>query len=310
MIQLYHTTEGNLVEVADFNTCSWVNVIDPSFEEREWINTHIPFVSEYLTDSLDIDEQSRVEKEDDYLLVVMRLPHFQGIENDKPFVTVPLIIIIAENIFITLCQKETVIIKDFLRERIKGFATDKKNKFLLQIMFKGASRFLLHLRNINKIVDKLEDELESSLQNKELMELLKYEKALIYYTTALKSNEAMMERLRRLRIFSSLEEDEELLEDVMIENRQAIEMTGITQQVLTQMMDAYASVINNNMNNIMKFLTMATICISIPTLLSSLYGMNVSLPGQNSNTSFLIIIFASVLMVGTVIMFFRKKRWF
>ena len=129
-------------------------------------------------------------------------------------------IFLTDTLTITICKEENVIIQEFIKERVKGFSTGKKNKFLLQLMLKTASKYLLHLRNINKIVEKLEDELESSLRNREIMELLKYEKALIYYTTALQANGAMMERLRRLRIFSAWEDDEDLLEDVMIENQQ------------------------------------------------------------------------------------------
>ena len=181
---------------------------------------------------------------------------------------------------------------------------------MLLLLWKTANRYLLHLRNINKIVEELEDELENSLQNKEIMALLKYEKALIYYTTALKSNEAMMERLKRMLIFRAYEEDMELLEDVLIENLQAIEMTNISQNILAQMTEAYSSIINNNMNNVIKFLTLVTICISLPTLISSFYGMNISLPGQDSDKAFFAIIAISVGMVLATILFFRKKRWF
>jgi magnesium transporter len=219
-------------------------------------------------------------------------------------------IFLTDTITITICKEENVIIQEFIKERVKGFSTGKKNKFLLQLMLKTASKYLLHLRNINKIVEKLEDELESSLRNREIMELLKYEKALIYYTTALQANGAMMERLRRLRIFSAWEDDEDLLEDVMIENQQAIQMTNISIRVLGQMMEAYSSVINNNMNNVMKTLTFVTICLAIPTLFASLYGMNVPLPWQSDGKAFYILLGSSMVIIAGVYLLFKRVRWF
>jgi magnesium transporter len=310
MIQLFQTIKTQLNEVSSLAEGVWINIVDPTLEERNWIEENAPLVAEYLSDSLDLDELSRVEKEDDYLLVVIRLPHFRGVEHDSPFTTIPLLIIQTETNIFTICKEENVIIQEFIRERIKGFSTAKKNKFLLQLMFKTAGKYLLHLRNINKIVERLEDELESSLRNREIFELLKYEKALIYYMTALQANGAMMERLRRLRIFAAFEEDEDLLEEVMIENQQAIQMTNITTRVLGQMMEAYSSVINNNMNNVMKTLTFVTICLAIPTLFASLYGMNVPLPFAETTTAFWFILTLSASLVLVVFFMFRRLRWF
>ena len=310
MIQLFQTQQSKLQEVELLHEGDWVNVVDPTYEERTWLEQNCPFVLDYLTDSLDSDELARVEKEDDYLLVVIRLPHFRGVEHDTPFNTLPLLVFLTEQHFITLCKEENVIIQEFIRERVRGFNTAKRNRFLLQLMLKTAGKFLVHLRNINKIVEQLEDELENSLRNREIMELLRYEKALIYYTTALQSNGAMMERLRRLRIFSAFEEDEDLLEDVLIENQQAIEMTGVSVRVLGQMMEAYSSIINNNMNNVMKTLTLVTIGLAIPTLFASLYGMNVRLPMQNSSLAFGMVILSSFAIMALVYWFFRRIRWF
>ncbi len=310
MIQLFQTQKTQLQEVEHLADGVWINIVDPTYEERSWIEENSPLVAEYLSDSLDLDELSRVEKEDDYLLVVIRLPHFRGVEHDSPFTTIPLLIILTDLNIYTICKEENVILQEFIRERIKGFSTAKKNKFLLQLMFKTAGKYLLHLRNINKIVERLEDELESSLRNREIFELLKYEKALIYYMTALQANGAMMERLRRLHIFTAFEEDEDLLEEVMIENQQAIQMTNITTRVLGQMMEAYSSVINNNMNNVMKTLTFVTICLAIPTLFASLYGMNVPLPFADTPAAFWALVAVSLLLVTVVYVLFKRMRWF
>lgn len=312
MVQIFQTRKGLLQELDQLilPNGSWVNIIDPSAEERKWIIENTPIIEEYLTEALDLDEQSRVEREDDCLLIVIRIPHFKGIESDMPFTTVPILIVIAQNQIFTICKEDNIIVQEFIKQRIRGFSTGKKNKFLLQFMLKTASKFLVHLRNINKNVEALEDELENSLRNKELMALLKYEKVLIYYTTALKTNEAMMERLQRMRIFAAYEEDEELLEDVLIENKQAMEMTNITQKVLAQMTGAYSSIINNNVNYVIKFLTLVTICLSIPTLLASLYGMNIPLPGQQSENAIFYMLSISIVFIAFTVLFFKMKKWF
>jgi magnesium transporter len=264
---------------------------------------------EYLTDSLDQDELSRVEKESDYLLVVLRIPHFRGMEYDIPFITLPLLIMQTEQFTITLCKDENAILQEFIRDRVRGFTTNKKDTFLLQILLKTATKFLTHLRNINKVVEKLEDELENSLKNKEIVGLLQYEKTLIYYTTALQTNGTMMERLRRLRHFS-YEEDVDLLEDVQIENQQALQMTTVSIRIMGQMMEAFSSVINNNMNNVMKTLTFVTICLAIPTLFASLYGMNIPLPYAQTETAFWGLLGLSGAMISVVFLLFRRMRWF
>lgn len=310
MVQIFRTDKGQLLELTEPTEGCWINITNPTAEDKTWVEANIPYLEEYIGDSLDTDEQSRVEKDEDFTVIVMRIPHFQGREFDPPFTTMPLLVFFDGKQIVTVCKEENVVIQEFLKERIKGFNTAKRNTFLLQIMFKTANKYLLHLRNINKIVDQLEDELENSLRNREIMALLRFEKVLIYYTTALRTNEAMMERLKRMRIFKEYEDDEDLLEDLLIENQQAIEMTNITRQVLSQLMNAYSSVINNNMNNVIKFLTLVTICLSVPTLITSFYGMNVHLPLQDNNNAVYIIISLCVLAVTTMAIFFYRKRWF
>jgi magnesium transporter len=309
MIQLLQTLNGRLTEIREVENGCWINIVDPDNKDTAWLEEHCPPVVEYLTDSLDLDELSRVEKESDYLLVVLRIPHFRGMEYDIPFITLPLLIMQTGSMTITLCKEENAIVQEFVRERVRGFTTNKKDTFLLQILHKTASKFLIHLRNINKIVEKLEDELENSLKNKEIVGLLQYEKALIYYTTALQTNGTMLERLRRLRHFT-YEEDDDMLEDVQIENQQALQMTTISIRIMGQMMEAFSSVINNNMNNVMKTLTFVTICLAIPTLFASLYGMNIPLPYAQTETAFWGLLGLSGAMISVVFLLFRRMRWF
>jgi magnesium transporter len=309
MIQLFQTIHGRLSEIPTVQNGCWINITDPDEQDKIWLEEHCPMAIEYLTDSLDQDELSRVEKEPEYLLVVLRIPHFRGMEFDLPFITLPLLLMQTESLTITLCKEENAILQEFIRERVRGFTTFKKDTFLLQVLLKSASKFLTHLRNINKVVEKLEDELENSLKNKEIVGLLQFEKALIYYTTALQSNGAMMERLRRMRHFG-YEEDQDLLEDVLIENQQALQMTTISIRIMGQMMEAFSSVINNNMNNVMKTLTFVTICLAIPTLFASLYGMNIPLPYAQTETAFWALLGLSGAMISLVFLLFRRMRWF
>jgi magnesium transporter len=177
-------------------------------------------------------------------------------------------------------------------------------------LLKTATKFLSHLREINKTVDQIEDDLQVSMRNQDIFDLLKYQKVLIYYTTALKSNELMMARLNRLQIIRTYEDDEELFQDVVTEFQQAIEMTNIAHNILLQMTSAYASIINNNMNKIIKTLTLITIVLYVPTLIASLFGMNVPIPGQNSGSAFTIILSVSLALSGIILVIFMRRRWF
>jgi magnesium transporter len=181
---------------------------------------------------------------------------------------------------------------------------------VLRILLSAANNYLACLKNITREVDRLEDELQQSTRNKEVLGLLKYQKSLTYFTTALKSNELMMERLQRSQLFKTYPEDEDLLEDVLTENQQAIEMTNITSNILSSMMDAFASIISNNLNGVMKFLASVTIVLSMPTMVASFFGMNVHLPFENIQLAFGLIIGISLLFSLTAVFIFWKRDWF
>jgi len=193
--------------------------------------------------------------------------------------------------------------------RMRGISTNKRNRLTLNLFLRTATQYLNYLREINRRVDALEDKLQRSMRNQEVLELLKYEKSLTYFTTALKSNELMMERLQRSQLFQTYPDDLELLEDVLTENQQAIEMVNIAGAILSQMMDAFASIISNNLNIVMKFLASITIVLSLPTLVASLYGMNVGLPFENNPLAFLFILVLSVVLSVSVAWVFRKRDW-
>jgi len=288
---------------------AWVNVIDPTPEEiarlEEW---QIP--SEMITYPLDQDEMARTERDNGFTLILFRVPHFQGTGEDIPFTTVPLGIILAEKFIVTICKIAHPLIQELLEGRVKSLTPAKRNRFILHFFWSTANRYLNHLRGINKTVEALEDQLQLSTRNKEVLELLKYQKSLTYFTTALRSNELMMERLQRSQMFNQFEEDQDLLEDVLTENQQAIEMTNIASNILSQMMDAFASIISNNLNTVMKILAVITIIMSLPTIVASFFGMNVALPWDEHGMAFIFIIAVSVGLIALAAIIFYKLDWF
>lgn len=309
MITIYKNTEKGLTALEEPMSGAWINVIDPSPEEINQLQQFgIP--TDYFTYPLDLDERARIERENGELLIVVRIPEFQGVRADIPYITVPLGIILTEQYIFTVCKHESIILQDFASGRAKALSTSKRQRFLLRLLHDIAVKYLTYLREINKVVDVLEDQLQLSTRNKEVLELLKYQKSLTYFTTALKANELMMERLQRSQLFKKYPEDEDLLDDVLIENRQAIEMTNIASNILSSMMDAFASIISNNLNAVMKFLASVTIVLSLPTMIASFYGMNVVLPMQENPYSFLIILALSLAISLSVMFIFIKRDWF
>lgn len=310
MLQFILAKEGKLYKLEEYERNCWVSVVAPSESELKYLLDEFPIAEDYINYPLDIDEKARIERDEDAFFMLVRVPHFIGLKEEIPFTTIPVGLIVTKENIISICKEDNVIIDEFENGRIRDLNPAKRYRFMLQILQKAANKFLTHLREINKIVDGLEDKLQVSMRNKELQELLKYQKILVYYTTALKSNELMLERLQRAGLFQNYSDDAELLEDVIIEFQQAIEMTNISNNILTQMMGAYASIINNNMNIVIKFLTIITITISIPTLIASLYGMNVPLPGHDNPLMFHIIIGTCLALCFGVVWFFWKRRWF
>ena len=308
MITYYKTTENKLEKINTLTQGAWINVINPTQNEIEKIESWgVP--RELITDPLDINERSRTERDMDLTFILSRIPFNQGEEEDIPYITIPFGIILFKDYVITICHSENDLIKRITENNGKKYSTVKRNRFILQIMLTNASLYLDYLREINKKVEIAEDELQRSVHNEELMELLKYQKSLVYFSTALKSNELIFERLSRQKFFISYPDDAELLEDVIIENSQAIEMTNIASNLMVQMMDAFASIIQNNQNIIFKIMTALTIILSLPTIISSFYGMNVGLPLEDISNSFAYLVLFSLVVMLLVAMYFKRIDW-
>jgi len=307
MIRIYRNTENGLATLPEAVAGCWINVIDPNPQEMASL-TNLGVPHDYLVYSLDPDERARTER-DGQLLILLRVPDYQGEKVDIPFTTIPLGIILTEQYLVTVCKVENDILERFSSGNVRGLSTAKRYRFILQILLATASDYLTHLRQITRKVDALEDQLQLSTRNKEVLELLKYQKSLTVFTTALKANELMLKRLQQSLIFKTYPEDEDLLEDVLTETQQAIEMTNIESNILSSMMDAFASIISNNLNGVMKFLASITIIISLPTMIASFFGMNVNLPFGGHQLAFLFTIAISVTLVLIVSFIFFKRDW-
>jgi len=308
MITFYKNTENGLAVLNEPVDNCWINVIDPSPEEQaRLVALGIPH--DYIVYPLDLDERARTERENGELLIILRIPYFQGKEADIPYLTVPLGIILTPTYIVTVCRQDNQIFQDLISGRVRNLSTAKRYRFVLRLLLATATMYLNYLREITKAVDALEDQLQLSTRNKEVYGLLKYQKSLTFFTTALKSNELMVERLQRSRLFNQYPEDDDLLDDVITENQQAIEMTNITSNILSGMMDAFASIISNNLNTVMKFLASVTIIINLPAVFSSFFGMNVDLPFMEHPFAFWIILSFSMIVTFGVGYVFAKRDW-
>jgi magnesium transporter len=309
MLTVLKNDEFRLHQQEEPTSGCWINVIDPTPEEIARLQ-ELGIPQDYILYPLDLDERARTERENGHLLIVLRIPYFQGEMEDVPYTTIPLGIILTDRFLVTICRKENDILREFASGRVRSLSTAKRNRFVLRLLLTTASKYLSYLREITRHVDALEDQLQLSTRNREVLGLLKYQKSLTYFTTALKQNELMMERLQRSQIFKTYPEDEDLLEDVLTENQQAIEMTSISSNILSSMMDAFASIISNNQNGIMKFLASMTILLSVPTIISSFYGMNVELPLAQQPHAFLLVLMVALGISALAAFIFWKKDWF
>jgi len=312
MLEFYITNEENkFIKLDNMMKGCWVNMVNPTDDEIQMVANRFNIEVDYFKDALDDEERSRVEKEDNSLCIIVDFPYITYDDSGFPiYETIPIGILIAEDAFITVSLKETPILEDFKNNKVKGFFTYKKTRFAFQILFVISSYYLRYLKQINRKTNEVERELHQSMKNQELYAFLSLEKSLVYFTTSLKANKVVLDKMLRLNLLKMYEEDKDLLEDVIIENQQAIEMAETYSSILSGMMDAFASVISNNLNIVMKFLTSFTIILSLPTMVASIYGMNVGLPFQDKPYAFLLIISIAVLLSTITTIVFWKKKFF
>lgn len=312
MVKIYNTNieTNEFKEIKEYAKGSWINMVNPNEKEIQEVCENLKINDQFIRDALDFEEKARIDQEDDdnTILFVVDVPIIEKVEGVDTYTTMPVgMIVVRDDYFITVSLRKNRIIEDFEKRKIKNFQTYKKTRFIFQILYLNASYYLTYLKQINKETEFAEYILKNSMRNKELLKMLSLEKSLVYFATSLKSNEIVMEKTLRGRIIKLYDEDEDILEDAITENKQAIEMAQIYNNILNGTMDTYASIISNNLNGVMKTLTSITIILAVPTMISSFWGMNVNLPLQNNPYGFIIMVLLAVLITVIVTIWLNKK---
>ncbi len=315
MMKFYKTQDekGLFRETNKLEKGCWINLVNPTVQEINTLCNSIGVLEEFLRYPLDQEERARIDIEDDQTLIIIDMPIVErNSDTITGFSTMPLgMIVVRDDYFITVCTQDTPIIKEFTDCKVKGFFTFKKTRFILQILYKIATYYLTYLKYINRETEKAERRIEKTMKNQELLRLLELENSLVYFTTSLKSNEIVMEKLMRTKCIKMYEEDEDILEDAIIENRQAIEMGTIYRDILSGTMEAYASIISNNLNLVMKFLASATIVMTIPTIIGGLWGMNTDgIPFAKNPFGFWIVVGICLIMSMVAYRVLKRKDLF
>ncbi len=306
MLKIYKSLESGPLQELSLKTLekgAWINIIDPTPYELKVVSNLTEVEPDFLRSALDDEERSHTDVEDNSVMVLTNVPVMRG--NDS-YDTLPLAIIITKEYIITVCLEDTPVLSEFNERTSKLFRTFKKTRFLFQILYKSATFYLRYLRQISKLSDEIELKLRHSMENREILRLLELQKGLTYFNAALRSNGAVLDKLLRLRSNQSLqpilkmyEEDEDLLEDVIIENKQAKEMVELYSKILSRMADTFSSIISNNQNLVMKFLAAMTIILAIPTVISSFFGMNVPMPWSDESNAFMYIAIIAFVIAGS-----------
>ena len=312
MIRFFKRDNRKIVELDSLEKGCWVNISPPFNQDnlkKLSSEQNIPF--DYLIDSLDIDERARYEIEDDNHLVVIKTPilNENNMNNEAFYLSIPVgIVITPDNIF-TVSAYDTQVIEDMINNKLRYLDPASKNTFVLKLFERNVYYFLQYLNELNNKRSLFEKRMIKSLENEKLVRLMNIEKSLVYFVTALRTNEMLMMKLNRTNALLLNEEELDLIEDIIVDNSQAVEMANIYTNILSTTMDTFASIISNNLNMVMRRLTTVTVILMLPTLVASLYGMNIKLPFANDPLAFLYIVLVSVVAIGLTSWYFLKQKW-
>ncbi len=315
MVSVYEMQAGSrsLAETGEIREGVWINLENPSDKELEEINAKTGIPEDMLKAALDEEERAHIDIDDGCTLIIVDIPIIS--ESDDAgdwyqYSTLPMGIVYNDGYFVTVCLRETAVLSDFIRGRVRGFDVNKKTRFIYQILYVNATKYLHFLKQIDKTSNRVQTKLHKAMKNKELIQLLDLEKALVYFSTSLNSNQIVIERLKALSTLKHYDDDNDIIDDVIIENKQAIEMATIYRDIMSGTMDAFASVISNNQNIVMKLLAAMTICLTIPSVISGLWGMNVPVPLQDYSWAFWVIVgIVAAILIPVIIVMVRKKMF-
>lgn len=311
MINFYRTDDKIIHEEEELTSGVWVNMVNPTISEGEEIAKKLDIDLQDLLAALDEEESSRVELEDGYTLILVDIPATEIRHDKEAYNTIPLGIILTQDIIITVCTEETPVLQAFVNGRVKEFSTKKKLRFVYQILFRVATLYQSHLRIIDKKRTEIEERIDDHTENVDLIDLHALESTLVYFATSLRANGVVLDRLTRYKRLEQYPEDKELLGDVIVENRQAIEMTSIYRDIINGTRELMSSVLNNRLNNVMQTLTSITLVMGVPTLISGIYGMNVDskwVPFANTTHGFGIICLMILAICSVILVLLKKKK--
>lgn len=317
MMTIYKWENGGLKESVEFSESCWINLAEPTTAELEQVLSFSHAPRDFLTDPLDREERPRFESDDGYSLVIVHVPYpVRGEEDDEsvlPYATIPLGIVLFGKSIITICSAHTPVTGAFLDQIRRVCPPGEQNRFAFRLLWHAAVLFLRYLRDIHAKTEDLEDSLHESISNEVLLKLLTYQKSLVYFSTSLKADNILMNRLDHARQLNLSEDDSDVLDDAQVEYQQALETATIHANILNGTLDTFASLINNNLSNVMKYMTAASILLAVPTVITSAYGMNIELPMSGYPHAFAVLSALSgvlaVAIIG-VLFYLYKKRVF
>ena len=313
MIEIFKTIDGNIQRLDEITTNSWICATHPTPEEILHISERCDIDLNDVKASLDIEEASRIERTDNYTLILVDIPSREIRNGNDAYTTIPLSIILSKDVIITVCTEDSIVLTHFKTGKHKDFNTSKRTRFIYHILYSNTSVYLNCLRNIDKSREDIEARLHKGTKNIDLIELHELESDLVYFATSLRVNGVVLDKLTRYEKIEHYDEDQELLSDVIIENKQAIEMANIYRDILNGTREIFASIIDNTLNQVMKVLTSITIIMAIPTIISGIYGMNVNTDGMPfADSTFGFFMICSITLVTCVIsaIILKKKGLF
>ena len=311
MVKYYRTDDRKIHEEPTIQDGVWVQMVNPSVAEGQMVADALDMDVEDVLAALDEEESSRIELQDGYTLILVDIPTVEIRHEKQSYTTIPLGIILTQDVIVTVCTDDTPVLQNFVNNRVKEFSTKKKLRFVYQILFRTATNYQMNLRVIDKKRTEIEERIGKNTEDIDLIDLHELESTLVYFATSLRANGVVLDRLTRYKRLEQYPEDKELLGDVIVENRQAIEMTSIYRDIINGTRELMSSVIDNRLNNVMKYLTSITIVMAIPTVISGIYGMNVNekwMPFANTPHGFLIICVLTLLICLVTMLVLRKKK--
>lgn len=312
MLSICKKTLGSkLAELEKFEDLCWVDLVEPRDDEIERVSSELNVPKEMLKAPLDVDEKPRIEVEDNKeVLCILQVPVKKTKDGALSFDTIPLGVIITRAAVVTICPDHTEIMEAFHSGGVRSFSTGKKTRFLLQIMERTTYYYIKYIGQIERHIKEIEQRIQKSFKNEEIIKLLELQKSLVYFNHAALDNSGILEKTMKGNVMKLFDEDKELLDDIIIENKQAIDTITIASSVLANTMDAYTSIISNNLNIVMKFLTSVTIVLTIPNIVASFYGMNLKLPFQEEPNGFALALLMSFILSSLLAFVFWRKNWF